>query len=172
MRKGKGRICVDCTKPGPGEEGSINTYIDKPGVAPADECPSVYYGDTFMRFLIVVRWMRLTLLLHCDDIDAAFWRVLYHLDLAIAFAYVFLDYLIVPIGQVFGSRSAPSFFSLTSDIRAFVATTHNIPTEPLTPQQTLLSSHFPNHGIQRKTSSRLVLTLCTSRFHLTSTSVS
>jgi hypothetical protein len=37
------------------------------------------------------------------------------------------------MGQVFGSRSAPSFFSLTSDIRAFVASTHAIPTEPLTP---------------------------------------
>jgi hypothetical protein len=137
-RKAKGRICVDCTKPGADEIGSINTYIGKPGVAPADECPPVYYGDAFMRFLIVVWRMRLSkplrdILLHCDDIDAAFRRILYHPDLAIAFAYVFLDYLIVPVGQVFGSRSAPSFFSLTSDIRAFVATTHAIPAEPLTP---------------------------------------
>ena len=138
VRKGKGRICVDCTKSGADEIGSINTYIGKPGIASADECPPVYYGDAFMRFLIVVWRMRLTaplrdILLHCDDIDAAFRRILYHPDLAIAFAYVFLDYLIVPVGQVFGSRSAPSFFSLTSDIRAFVASTHDIPAEPLTP---------------------------------------
>jgi hypothetical protein len=36
------------------------TYIDKPGVALADECPPVYYGDAFMQFLIVVWQMRLT----------------------------------------------------------------------------------------------------------------
>jgi hypothetical protein len=91
-----------------------------------------------MRFLIVVWRMRLTaplrdILLHGDDIDAAFRRILYHPDLAITFAFVFLEYVIVPVGQVFGSCSAPSFFSLTSDIRAFVESTHNIPAEPLTP---------------------------------------
>jgi hypothetical protein len=44
--KGKGRICVDCTKAGKDEVGSFNTYIGKPGVAPADECPQVYYTAT------------------------------------------------------------------------------------------------------------------------------
>ena len=43
--------------------------------------------------------------------------------MAILFAYVFGPYLIIPVGQVFGSRSAPSFFSLASDIRADLATT-------------------------------------------------
>jgi hypothetical protein len=137
MRKGKGRICVDCTKAGKDEIGSINTYIGKPGIAAADECPPVYYGDALLRFLIVVWRMRLSaplrdILLHCDDIDAAFRRILYHPDLAIAFAYVFLEFLIIPVGQVFGSRSAPSFFSLTSDIRAWIATTHDLPANPLT----------------------------------------
>jgi hypothetical protein len=47
--------------------------------------------------------------------------------MAILFAYyVFRDYLIVPVGQVFGSRSAPSLFSLESDIRANLATTGNL----------------------------------------------
>jgi hypothetical protein len=97
MRKSKGRIYVDCTKAGVDEIGSINTYIGKPGVASANQCPPVYYGDAFMWFLIVVWCMHLTaplcdILLHCDDIDAAFQRILYHPDLAITFAYVFLDY--------------------------------------------------------------------------------
>jgi hypothetical protein len=62
------------------------------------------------------------ILQHCDGIDAAFRRVLYTPELAIVFAYVFSGYLLIPVGQVFGSRSAPSYFSLLSDIRAFIAT--------------------------------------------------
>jgi hypothetical protein len=129
---------VDCTKAGVDEAGSINTQIGKPGIADPDECPPVYYGDAFMRFITEVWRMRLTrpfkdILCHCDDIDAAFRRILYHPDMAIAFAYVFNDYLIVPVGQVFGSRSAPSFFSLTSDVRAWIATTQDLPSDPLTP---------------------------------------
>jgi hypothetical protein len=46
--------------------------------------------------------------------------------MAILFAYIFGPYLIIPVGQVFGSRSAPSFFSLTSDIRADLATTGSL----------------------------------------------
>ena len=47
------------------------------------------------------------ILLHCDDLEAAFRRVLYHPDMAVVFAYIFLDFLIIPVDQVFGSRSAP-----------------------------------------------------------------
>jgi hypothetical protein len=47
--------------------------------------------------------------------------------LAPVFAYVFGNYLIIPVGQeVFGSRSAPSFFSLLSDLRAAVASSHDL----------------------------------------------
>lgn len=38
MRKGKGRICVDCTN-GPNPEGSPNSYIPAPHEENADECP-------------------------------------------------------------------------------------------------------------------------------------
>jgi hypothetical protein len=48
----------------------------------------------------------LDILPHADDIDAAFRQGLYSPELAILFAYVFGSYLIVPVGQVFGSRSA------------------------------------------------------------------
>jgi hypothetical protein len=138
MRKGKGRICVDCTN-GPDEAGSANTYIRKPNIAHADECPPVFYQHSFARHLRRLWRTRITfpdqdILQHCDDIDAAFRRVLYHPDLAIVFAYVFGDYLIIPVGQVFGSRSAPSFFSLLSDLRAAVASSHDLLTAfPLSP---------------------------------------
>ena len=46
--------------------------------------------------------------------------------MAILFAYIFGPFLIIPVGQVFGSRSAPSFFSLTSDIWADLATTGSL----------------------------------------------
>jgi hypothetical protein len=80
-----------------------------------------------MRHLQHLWRMRITfpiadVLQHCDDIDTAFRRVLYTPELAIAFAYVFRIFLLIPVGQVFRSRSAPSYFSLLSDIRAYVST--------------------------------------------------
>ena len=118
LRKGKGRICVDCTN-GPDPIGSPNHSIPKPSPANADACPPVYYGNSLTRFLIMIWSMRLArplidILLHCDDLEAAFRRVLCHPDMAVVFAYIFLDFLIIPVGQVFGSRSAPSYFSLMS----------------------------------------------------------
>jgi hypothetical protein len=121
----RGRICVDCTN-GNDPIGSPNHFIPKPSVSNADACPPVYYGKSFIRFLMAIWSMRqmqplMDILLHCDDLEAAFRRVLYHPDLAVVFAYIFMDFLIIPVGQVFGSRSAPSYFSLLSDLRAEVA---------------------------------------------------
>jgi hypothetical protein len=129
-RKGKGRICVDCTN-GPDLAGSANTHIPKPNVANPDACPPVFYQHSFARHLRQLWRTRLSypledILQHCDDIDAAFRRVLYHPDLAPVFAYVFTAYVIIPVGQVFGSRSAPSFFSLLSDVRAAIASSHDL----------------------------------------------
>jgi hypothetical protein len=144
MRKGKGRICVDCTNGcahGPNSAGSPNTFIPKPSAHNADACPPVYYGKAFQRLLLLIWNMRLSkpmedILLHCDDLEAAFRRILYHPDLAVVFAYIFAEFLIIPVGQVFGSRSAPSYFSLMSDVRAEVASTVDLtpdegPLEPL-----------------------------------------
>jgi hypothetical protein len=131
--KGKGRICVDCTNGanGPDNMGSANTHIPKPSPDHKDECPPVYYATAFMRFLIWIWRLRVTfpwleILLHADDLDAAFRRILYSPEMAILFAYVFGEFLIIPVGQVFGSRSAPSFFSLESDIRTTLATTGSL----------------------------------------------
>jgi hypothetical protein len=93
-RKGKGRICVDCTN-GPDVAGSANISIPKPNIANAHECPPVFYQHSFTRHLRRLWRTRLThpkdeILQHCDDVDAAFRRVLYPPDLAIIFAYMFL----------------------------------------------------------------------------------
>jgi len=129
VRKGKGRICVDCTNAAAGvdDPGSPNTWIPSPNANRPDECPPVFYGDAFQRFLRQIWRLRIThptepLRQHVDDIEAAFRRILYHPDMATVFAYVFQEFLIIPVGQVFGSRSAPSFFSQSSDLRAYVAT--------------------------------------------------
>jgi hypothetical protein len=62
----------------------------------------------------------------CRRHRCRFRHILYSPKLAIVFAYVFGQYLIIPVGQVFGSRLAPSFSSLTSDIRADAAMTSDL----------------------------------------------
>jgi hypothetical protein len=73
-------------------------------------------------------------------------------ELPIAFAYVFGKYLLIPVGQVFGSRLAPSYFSLLLDIRSYVATCADLitgyPLHPLVaaaelPPEPLPSSPVP-----------------------------
>jgi hypothetical protein len=129
IRKGKGRICIDCTNGpnGADTQSSANTFIPGPKKNQPDACPPVYYATAFLRHLRHLWRFRITfpiedILQHCDDVDSAFRRVLYTPELAIVFAYVFGQYVLIPVGQVFGSRSAPSYFSLLSDIRAYVAT--------------------------------------------------
>jgi hypothetical protein len=48
LRKGKGRICVDCTNgpDGPDTPGSANTWIPSPSPDNANECPPVFYMST------------------------------------------------------------------------------------------------------------------------------
>ena len=123
--KGKGRICVDCTN-GPDPRGAANTYIPKPSLDNKEECPPVYYQSALRRLLRRILQMRISspeepILVHADDIEAAFRRIIYHPDMAIAFAYVFTDYLMIPVGEVFGSRSAPSFYCVLADVRQALA---------------------------------------------------
>jgi hypothetical protein len=123
--KGKGRICVNCTNGvnGPDNDGSANTHIPKSSPDNPDECPPVYYATALMRFFTFIWCLRITfreLIVYSYT-----WMIciLYSPEMAILFAYIFGPYLIILVGQVFGSRYAPSFFSLTSDIRADLATT-------------------------------------------------
>jgi len=130
FKKGKGRICIDCTN-GPDKRGSVNTYIPKPVNSKKPpknmkldfwECPPTHFKFAFKRVLRRILRMRITypkepILGHVDDVDAAFRRILYHPDVAIAFGYVFGQFLIIPISQVFGSRSSPTHYGLLADVR-------------------------------------------------------
>ena len=134
--KGKGRICVDCTN-GNDPEGSANTYIPSPSDENVRECPAVFYQYAFMDYINMLYRMRqsepdVPILQHADDIDSAFRQIIYNPELAAAFAYVFNQYVIIPVGQVFGSRSAPSFYCLLADVRqALIATLPVKPPEQL-----------------------------------------
>ena len=134
--KGKGRICIDGSH-GPDEKGSVNTHIPKPFNAKKkpktseppldyDECPPTFFKYAFKRVLWQILRMRVTkpdepILVHADDVDAAFRRILYHPDLAVAFAYLYTDFLIVPVSQIFGGRSSPPYYGLLADVRELLA---------------------------------------------------
>ena len=128
LRKGRGRIVVDCSNKLTAEDtGAANDYIPRPGTEGRErENPAVYYGKALLRHLIAIWNLRIEfpfedLLQHTDDIDSAFRRMLYHPDLAVAFAYVFMEFLIIPVGQIFGSRNAPSFWCMPAELRAHLA---------------------------------------------------
>jgi hypothetical protein len=128
IRKGKGRIVVDCSnKLTDDDSGAANDYIPRTGTEGRErENPAVYYGKALLRHIIAIWNLRIDhpledILQHTDDIDSAFRRMLYHPDLAIAFAYVFMEFLIVPVGQIFGSRNAPAFWCMPSELRAHMA---------------------------------------------------
>jgi hypothetical protein len=48
--------------------------------------------------------------------------MLYHPDLAIVFAFVFMEFLCIPVGSVFGARNSPSWWCLLAEVRAHLAT--------------------------------------------------
>jgi hypothetical protein len=53
VRKGKGRICIDCTNGPDGTDtlSSANTFIPSPKAGDTDACPPVHYATAFMRHL-------------------------------------------------------------------------------------------------------------------------
>ncbi len=128
IRKLKGRLCVDPSTPiSPTDDGAANASIPAPGtLGREDECPPIYYASALMRHLtwiwrLRIQFPRKDIKQYVDDIHAAFHRVLYHPDAAILFASVFEEFLIVPIGTIFGARNSPSFFCLLSELRSHIA---------------------------------------------------
>ena len=110
VRKGKGHlICDNSSLVGsetPLASGAPNLSIPAPSLAHPEENPPVAYGTAFMRHLIRIWNLRITyptddILQYGDDVTAAFCRVLYHPDIAVAFAQVFLGFLIIPVGVFF-----------------------------------------------------------------------
>ena len=126
VRRGKGRIVIDPSTPlSPSDTGAANAAIPEPAVDSL-ECPQVYYGNALLRHWQHIWNMRISfptedILLYKDDIEAAFHRIHYNPVAAIAFAYVFSEFLVIPVGMIFGARNSPSYFCVTSELRAHVA---------------------------------------------------
>jgi hypothetical protein len=143
VRKGKGHICINCANGpnGPGTNSSTNTYIPRPKDNDMDLCPLVYCATAFLRHLqhlwqTPIKFLLADILQHCDNIDATFSRVLYNPELAKVFAYVFGLFLLILVGQAFGTGLlALSYFSLMSEIRIYVSTSADLivgyPMQPL-----------------------------------------
>ncbi len=88
--------------------------------------PPIYYSNALKRHLIWIWrlrliWPREDIFQYVDDIQAAFHRILYHPNAGIIFATVFAEFLIIPIGTIFGARNSPSIFTLLSALQAHVA---------------------------------------------------
>jgi hypothetical protein len=127
-RKGKGRACVDnSSRIGKADDGAPNDSIPAPGsTGHDDECPAVHYASALQRHLVWIWNLRIShpnedILQFGDDVHAAFHRMLYHPDLAIVFAFVFMEFLCIPVGSVFGARNSPSWWCLLAEVRAHLA---------------------------------------------------
>ena len=127
-RKGKGRLCVDPSSTiSSDDDGAANDSIPPPGTeGREDECPAIYYSTAFHRHLSRIWNLRIQypyddILQYVDDIQAAFHRVIYHPDAMKAFASVVMEFLILPVGSIFGARNSPSNFTILSELRSHTA---------------------------------------------------
>jgi hypothetical protein len=124
----EGRICPDPSNViHKGDTGNANAYIPDTGIPGAeDENPAVYYGNALIRLLIWIWNLRIAqpyedILAHIDDISAAYHRILYHPMMGITFAQVFQEFLVIPCGLIFGSKSSPSWYMLPAEVRSHLA---------------------------------------------------
>jgi hypothetical protein len=127
-------LCVDpTTRLSPDDTGNVNSQIPRPGLA-EDENPTIHYGTAFIRYLQWIWNLRITypdedILQLTDDISAAFHRVLYHPDIAAAFATVWCTWLIIPIATIFGCRSSPGTYMWKGKMRAHLGHHLTLPPE-------------------------------------------
>jgi hypothetical protein len=109
------------------DDGAANEQLPRKGAEDReDKSPPVYYGTAFLRFLIWIYNLRVDhpaedIYLSADNITAAFRRILYHPDMAILWATVFQEFLVIPCGMIFGGRNSPSFYMIPGELRAHVA---------------------------------------------------
>jgi hypothetical protein len=106
----------------PSDTGNVNPNIPDPGVD-EDRNPTIYYGTALTRYLSWLWNLRITYpkddtLQMTDDISAASHRVLYHPEIAPAFATVWANWLILPVSSIFGGRDSPGSFMWKGEIRS------------------------------------------------------
>jgi hypothetical protein len=136
-RKGKGRVCVDnSSRLDPSDDDAPNDSIPAPRTAGRDdECPGVHYASAFKRHITWIWNLRISspfadILQFGDDVHAAFHRMLYHPDIAIVFAFVFAEFLCIPVGTVFGARNSPSWWCILAEVRAHFAACGDFSRQP------------------------------------------
>ena len=108
---------------GPEDSGALNSHIDRSDPV---AMPPVHYQSALQRLWTRIYNLRVRhpdedICIYKDDLVSAFRRLRYHPDVAAAYAFVLGDFLIIPIGMVFGSRDAPSFFCLVSELRSLAS---------------------------------------------------
>jgi len=132
-RDPKPRLCIDPSSTLSQEDtGNLNDQIPPPGLD-CDINPPIYYGSAFTRYLTWLWNLRISfpnddIIQTTDDISAAFRRVLYHPDVAPAFASVWDQWLIIPVSLIFGARNSPSIYMLLGEARSHLA--HHLPPPP------------------------------------------
>ena len=141
----KGRLCVDPSSTlGPDDTANTNRYIPDPGTpGHLDENPPIFYGTAFMRYLtwiwnLRISYAREDIIQQVDDISAAFHRALYHPAMAVLFASVWENMLVIPVGIIFGARNSPSLYMLKGELRAHYA--HHVPKADSLPLTQLVTS--------------------------------
>ena len=105
----------------PLDTGAVNDQINV-----KTDCPDTFYRNALLRILIRTYNNRISnplcdIIKYKDDLVTAFKRVRYHPDISSAHAFVFSEFLIIPIGLVFGARDSPSWFCQVSELRAFAS---------------------------------------------------
>jgi len=130
-------------KPRPGDTGRLaidpSSLLDlqDDGVANAQILPmgqegaevenlGVAYGTAMVCFLQLILGLQKDhpgedVLLSSDNILAAFRRLLYHPDMAILFASVLQEFLVIPVGLIFGGCNSPSFYMVLGELCAHLA---------------------------------------------------
>ena len=109
---------------GPSDEGALNDQLNKRDTS---EVPTVFIGNCNDRIWTRIYNLRvanptLRIIIYKDDLVKAFRRIRYHPDIANAYAYVFRNYLVVPIGAIFGGRDSPGYFCMVSELRSLAST--------------------------------------------------
>ena len=139
VRNNKGRIVVDPSNhiTATGDSGALNDQLYKSNT---DEVSRTYYDSAIHRHYTHIYNLRISfpnddILLYKDDINSAFHRCRYHPDVAAAYAYVYGDWLVIPVGLIFGGRNSPGWFCILSELRAHLAATlselSDLPISPL-----------------------------------------
>ena len=109
---------------GPSDEGALNDQLNKKDTS---EVPTVFIRNCNQRIWTRIYNLRvqnptLRIIIYKDDLVEAFRRVCYHPDIAATYSYVFCNFLVIPIGAIFGGRDSPGFFCMLSELRSLAST--------------------------------------------------